>query len=296
MVRELLDLAGLIAGLWIAFRLSGPFGDFLVSSFGVGPEAARVGAGIVLFLLFSVSLSIAAHYLSKMMRLPGLNLFNRIGGSAAAVLWGVALIVFLVNVVRIIPLPESWEEGLDQSAVSQAVAGPDALPQELFSRFASDSLLSALASLQDIFGVNRVVPEPHQIVEIPPARPDEIRQDRSEAERVSDAVNQFRVGAGAAPLQPSRALTSAAELRARQMYVSGELFRSDCADQAEETGVRVAGCVDVVALAGSALAGLEGIKESESGRAALLSNVSDRSGAAVVKGPTGDLVVIVVAG
>ena len=63
-VREILDLVGLVVGLWIAFKLSAPLGDFLTRSFGVTPEVARIGAGIALFVLFGVSLSVAAHYLS----------------------------------------------------------------------------------------------------------------------------------------------------------------------------------------------------------------------------------------
>ena len=31
LVRELLDLVGLVVGLWIAFKLSQPFGDFLAN-------------------------------------------------------------------------------------------------------------------------------------------------------------------------------------------------------------------------------------------------------------------------
>ncbi|MEA1903473.1 MAG: CvpA family protein, partial [Actinomycetota bacterium] len=195
-VREILDLVGLVVGLWIAFRLSAPFGDFLTRSFGVTPEVARVGAGITLFLLFGVAMSIAAHYLSKVMSLPGLNLINRVGGAAVAIGWGVALVLVIINLARVFPLPDTWEAQLNESSVVQAIAGPDAVPQSLFEALAGDNLLVALASIQDIFGTNRAVPAPGELLSIPAAGEDEIRQVRGEAETIIAEINEHRTGLG----------------------------------------------------------------------------------------------------
>jgi uncharacterized membrane protein required for colicin V production len=87
-VREVLDLVALVFGLWIALKLSGPLGEFVTERFSVSPEAATIGAGIILFLLFGVAMSLAAHFLARVMTLPGLNLINRLGGAAVAALWG----------------------------------------------------------------------------------------------------------------------------------------------------------------------------------------------------------------
>lgn len=294
-VREILDLVGLVIGLWIAFKLSAPLGDFITGAFGTAPEVARIGAGILLFVLFGATMGVAAHYLSKVMRLPGLNMVNRVGGSAVAVAWGVALVLVIVNVVRVFPIPDSWEDELDESRVVQAIAGPGAFPQEVFERFAGDSVLSALATIQSLFGTSRVVPEPQEIVDMPVAGQDEIRQVRDEAEDVLSQLNELRAGVGVGALQPSVALTALAEARASDMYTSGELFRSDCLDAAGDNGVRLVACVDVVALAGTALGAFEGMKELPSAREALVESASDRTGISVVEGPTGRLVVVVLA-
>jgi len=295
-VREILDLVGLIVGLWIAFRLSPYLGDFITGAFGTAPEVARIGSGIALFVLFGATMGVAAHYLSKVMRLPGLNMVNRVGGSAVAIAWGVALVLVIVNVVRVFPIPDSWEDELDESTVVQAIAGPAAFPQEMFELLAGDSVLGALATIQGLFGTSRVVPGPQEIVDIPPATGDEIRQVRDEAEDVLKQLNEFRSGVGAGALQPSVALTAMAETRAAGMYVSGELFRTECLTEAAANGVRLVTCIDVVALAGTALGAFEGIKESDSARAALVSTASDRTGISVVEGPTGRLLVVVLAG
>jgi membrane protein required for colicin V production len=295
-VREILDLVGLVVGLWIAFKLSEPLGDFITGAFGTAPEVARIGSGIALFVLFGATLSVAAHYLSKVMRLPGLNMVNRVGGSAVALAWGVALVVVIVNVVSVFPIPDSWEDEMDESTVVQAIAGPGAFPQELFERLAGDSLLGALATIQGLFGTSRVVPEPQEIVAIPRAGSDEIRQVRDEADDVLGQLNEFRAGVGVGALQPSAALTLLAEARAVAMYRSGEMFRSDCRAEADANGVRVVTCVDVVALAGTALGALEGMKESDSAREALEESAADRTGISVVEGPTGRLLLVALAG
>src|SRR5665811_1779639 len=83
-VRELLDLVGLVVGAAIAFRLSGPMGGFLSDRFGASPEWGRIGAGIALFILFGASMTVLAHFLSKVTRLPGLTLINRVLGAGVA--------------------------------------------------------------------------------------------------------------------------------------------------------------------------------------------------------------------
>ena len=296
-VREILDLIGLVGGLWIAFKLSAPFGDFLTRSFGVTPEVARIGAGIALFVLFGVSLSVAAHYLSKVMNLPGLSMVNRVGGAAVALGWGIALVLVVVNVVRVLPIPAEWDAQLEDSSVVEAIAGPDALPQQLFDSLAGDSALTALSSIQDIFGTIRAVPEEGQVLSIPPAASDEIRQIRDEAEEIVEEINRFRTGLGLRPLLQSDGIGEVAEQKATAMYTSGRLFRgTNCSLDLTEAGVRTAVCEEVVALAGTALGALDGILDSESGSAVLSDPAYDRTGISVVDGPTGRLVVVVLGG
>lgn len=292
-VREILDLAGLIIGLWLAIRLGAPFGDFLTKSFGVTPEVARIGAGIGLFLLFGVAMSVAAHYLTKLMNLPGLTMINRAGGAAVAGAWGVAIVVVLINLVRVMPLPESWDAQLGESTVVAALAGPNALPQEMFNTLAGDNVMAALAAIQDVFGKNRAVPEGDEQLTFPPAAPDEIRQVRNEADQIVDELNEYRSGLEIRAVQVSAAITEAAEARAVAMYVEGVLARApDCVGTLAGFGARVAECGQGVALAGSALGALDGILDSQTGTAALGASGYDRVGVAVVDGPTGRLVMI----
>jgi len=297
LVREVLDLAGLVAGLLIAFRLSAPFGDFLTQRFGTGPEAARIGAGVALFALLAVSMSFAARLLSKVMSLPGLNLVNRLGGAAVAAGWGLALALVVLNVALVLPIPETWKGEVRDSRVAHAIAGPEAAPQRAFEGFVGDNLLGSLATIQDLFGSSRAVPRPGEELQAPPAPADEVRQVPGEAASVLAEINRFRTGLELSPLLESEGMTGVAEARATSMYVSGRLhITPDCFADLAGSGVRVASCGEAAALAGTALAALEGILESGHGEAELSAPAYDRVGVSVAEGPTGRLLVVLLGG
>lgn len=299
-VREALDLVGLVVGLWVAFRLSRPLGVFLTDRFGVTPEVATVGAGIALLLLFGVATSIAAHYLSKVMNLPGLTLINRLGGAAVASAWGIAIVLVVVNVARSLPLSDSLDQRLEDSVVAQAIARPGALPQRAFETFGT-GILSSLASIQTLFGANRAVPEGNEALEIPPARPDEVRQLRDETVEVIVEVNEYRTGRGLSALGQSSGLAAVAEKRAVAMYTAGRFSRDhppsgSVANDLDAAGIRLARVGENLALASSSRAAVEAMLESPTATAQFNVAGFDRIGVSVVDGPTGRLVVIIMGG
>ncbi len=295
-VREILDLVGLVAGIWVAFLLSAPLGEFLTDRFGVSPEVATIGAGIVLFILFGVGMSIAANYLSKLMRLPGLNLINRLGGAAVAALWGIAIVLVVANIARALPL--GWGDSFDESNVAAAIAGEDALPQQVFEGLGSQGILAPLASLHSIFGAARAVPEGDEALEIPPARPDEVRQVRDEATMVLEAVNRHRAELGLSALGSASGLVEIAERRGMEMYQAGRISRAhpvggSVATDVTGAGLRLALVGENLALASSWRAAFAAMEDSPTAQTHLSLPAYDRTGVAVVDGPTGRLVVIV---
>ncbi len=296
-VRETLDLIGLFAGVLIAFRLSAPFGEFLMSSFGVGPEVARIGGGIILFVLFGALLSIAAHYLSKAMNLPGLSMVNRVGGAAVAATWGVLIVLIVVSLLSVLPLPAGLRSGLEESRVVTLIAGEGAVPRSVFETLAGDNVMSAMSAIRGVFGSSRAVAVGDETREFPPARPDEIRQVRVEAERVLAKLNEHRVGVGLGAVALIDVITGLAEDHGAVSYTSGILSRMpDCAAALAARSYQVLRCDNGVALAGTALGAFEAILETPEGAAMIENPNLDRAGVAVVDGPTGRLVVIVMGG
>jgi membrane protein required for colicin V production len=295
-IREALDLVGLVAGLWLAFRLSAPVGDFLTDSFGVGPEAGRIGGGILLFVLFGALLSVAAHYLSKVMKLPGLSLVNRVGGAGLAVGWGVVIVLILVSLIEVLPISSEWRDDIEESNVVQLIAGEDAFPRQFLESLAGDNVMTAIASLRELFGSSRAVPVGKEALMIPPAPGEEIRQVRSEADRIIELVNEDRVSVGARAVRSVGALTELAEAHAEALYTNGRLRRmQNCRARLIDSSYQVVHCDNGVALAGTAVGAYEGIYETPEGQSVIEARDFDRAGIAVVEGPTGRLVVVVLA-
>ncbi|REK19814.1 MAG: hypothetical protein DWQ40_06425 [Actinobacteria bacterium] len=300
-VREILDLVGLVLGIWVAFALSGPLGNFLSDQFDVSPEVARIGSGILLFVLFGVALSIGAHFLSQVMRLPGLNLLNRIGGAAVASLWGVALILVIVNFASVLPLPDGWSDQLEGSTVVEAIAGDDALPQRLFERLGDDGILASLSTLQSLFGADRAVPQGEEVLQIPPAPADELRQAREETGTAVDRLNEYRLDNSVGALLVAQPLTNVAESRATQMYTSGRISRDTPMGGSVSDDIAAAGILleidgEALALASTTRAAVDALLSDTEASALIGSAAYDRVGISIVEGPTGLLLVVVLGG
>jgi membrane protein required for colicin V production len=300
-VREILDLVSLVLGLVVAFLLSAPLGDFLSDQFSVSPEVARVGSGVLLFVLFGVAMSIAAHFLSKLMSLPGLNLMNRIGGAAVAATWGVVLVLVIVNVARVLPMPESLDQSIEESTIIEAIAGEESVPQSMFGLVGDNAIFGPLRSLQNLFGQSRVVPIGNEVVVIPPAPADELRQVRDEVGLVIERINEGRTGTSAGALFESTGLIDVAESRAANMYVTGRLSRDtppggSLTNDLAAAGILLAVDGEALALASTSRAATDALFETGETLALLMSPQFDRVGVSLVEGPTGTLLLVVLGG
>lgn len=300
-VREVIDLVSLVLGIVVAFWLSAPLGNFLSDQFGVSSEVARIGSGILLFVLFGVAMGLAAHFLSRLMSLPGLNLMNRIGGVAVAVGWGIALMLVIVNVARALPLSDDLDRQLDESVVIEAVVGEESIPQAVFARIAGDGVLGPLRQLQGLFGSTRIVPASNEVVAVPPAPADELRLAREDLVLVLERLNESRTGRELGALFASSALTAVSENRGINMYLEGRISRDtppggSVTDDIAAAGVLLEVDGEVLGLAATSRAVTDAILDSEEASALIHSAQYDRVGLALVDGPTGVLLVLILGG
>lgn len=300
-VKELLDLIGLILGLVVAFRVSAPLGDFISDRFDVTPEWARIGAGIALFLLVGAGLSMVAHYLAKVMRLPGLNLANRLAGSGFALAWGVALVLVVASILRALPMPATVDEQLDDSAVVSVLASPDSLTQQAFQRVVGDDVLDTLLALGPLIGERNVVLDGDDSIEIPPASEDELVADPAAADEIFLLVNDARARAGSAPLAWSDSLAAVAMGHVMDMYTNGFVSHvspttGTIGDRVRAARIPLATVGENLALAATPRAVHAGFMESDGHRANILRTSFDRVGVAAVDGPLGLMVVQVFGG
>ena len=291
-IRELMDLVALILGAAVAFRLSGPVGGFMSDRFGVSAEAGRIGAGIALFLLFSVGAGIAAHFLSKLTRLPGLTIVNRILGAGVAAAWGAVLVLVVVSVIDVLPMPESVDAALAESSVAQAIAGPEAMPRRLLDPVVGDEALAALAAIERIAGGRRLVPAEGERIDTEAAGSDDVTVDSGALSFVADRINLDRAAAGVDPLTWSETLATIARERAVTMGRRGFVQRRPAdvvLERTMEAGLRLVAAAEMAALGSSERAAHAGIAAADD--TALVDPRFDRVGAAVVNTPLGVLVV-----
>lgn len=291
-IRELMDLVALIVGAAVAFRLSGAVGGFMSDRFGVSAEAGRIGAGIVLFLLFSVGMGVIAHFLSKLTRLPGLTLVNRALGAAVAAAWGSVLVLVVVSIVNVLPVPAGIDNAVEDSSVAQAVAGPDALPRRILEPIVGDEANVALAAIERITGGRRLVPTEGERIETEAVDRDVVALDADAVAFIADRINADRLASGVDPLTWSDALATIARDRALEMARGGFVERRTAASVLGLTGDQGLGLVaaaEMAALASSERAAHAGIAEAPD--TALAKAGFDRVGAAVARGPLGVMVV-----
>jgi uncharacterized membrane protein required for colicin V production len=300
LVRAVLDLAALIVGVAVAFRLSEPAANFLTDRFGVSPEWGRLGAGIGLFVLIGLAASILAGILGGAMKLPGLELINRIGGALFAVAWGSVLLILAISVARALPSPRA-DEALDNSVVAGALTHPDAPTQQLFLTIAGDRVLESLLALEPVLGDQRLILKGDARVEFPPAQPGDIAEVPEDADVIFQLVNEARLAEGLAPLAWSDELAAVGAAYAEEMYLAGFIshFSSETggvADRVGEAGIRLAIVGENIGLAASARAVHIGLMDSQDHRANILHPDFDRVGIGAVQGPLGLMVVQVFGG
>jgi uncharacterized protein YkwD/uncharacterized membrane protein required for colicin V production len=300
-VKEALDLAGLVVGVFVGFRVSAPVGDFLADRFGVTPEWARLGAGIVIFVLVGVGFSILAATLGRFMSLPGLNLTNRLLGTGIAMAWGVFLILVLVAIVEATQVPDAITQAIDESTVLTIVAGEDAVPRDMLEAVAGDDVIGSLLALKSIAGEERIVLDGDDVFEMPPTAGNELAESQDEATEVFDLLNDERVASGRAPLASSDGLAAIARDHAFDMYLNGFVSHMSpstggIADRVERSGIRLSIVGENLALASSTRAVHDGFVKSASHRRNMLQSSYDRVGVAAVDGPYGLMVVQVFGG
>ncbi len=300
-VKEVLDLAGLVLGVAMAFRLSGPLGEFLAGRFDVSSEWARLGSGIALFIIVGLAMGVAAHWLGKIMRLPGLNLTNRLLGAGFAGTWALVIVLVLVSLLRALPMPSAVDATLDESVILSVVSGPESPAQRAFQSVAGDSVLDTILALEPLIGDRRLILDEDASVEIEAADPDEIEARPADALEVFDFANDARLEIGVAPLAWSEGLAAVAEAHAVDMYTSGYFSHrspttGDVVDRVVDAGIRLYAIGENLALAATPRAVHQALMDSSGHRENLLRASFDRVGVAAVDGPLGLMVVQVFGG
>jgi uncharacterized membrane protein required for colicin V production len=300
-VREAMDLAGLVLGTLLAFRIGGVVGSVITAMSGISPDAGRFIGGVIVFVGTGVGAAILTRYLERHARMPGLNLMNRVGGAGLAMATGVFVVTLMLTLGVVLPMPPAVAEQLDDSAVTQTLTDPDGVPQELFTTLAGDRIVETLINMRRTLGVRRVVLEGEDVLTLPAAEADDLAVDWASADEIFELVNRARIDEGLDPLAWSPALSQVGLGHAVEMYVEGYFSHvspdtGSVGDRAWDAGIafRIAG--ENLALAATPTETHGGLMDSPGHRANILSPEYNRLGIGVVEGPLGLMTVQVFTG
>lgn len=292
LVREALDLVGLILGIFLAFRFGGVVGRLVEAISGVSPDTARLVGGVVILVATGVAAALLARVIEPRVRWPGLNLIDRAGGAALALAWGVFLSIVLLSLAVVLPLPAAVGRQLDASAITRFLTDPAGTPQAAFRGVSGDRVVEALLNLHRLVGDRRVVIEGDESVSLPPVDPADLKGDQKAAREVFDLLNRARLDEGLDPLAWGPALTEVARAHAVEMYTEGYFSHhspqtGDVGDRLDAAGVTYVIAGENLALAATPSEVHRGLMDSPGHRENILRPEFRRVGVAVVSGPLG---------
>ncbi|MPZ54126.1 MAG: hypothetical protein GEU79_15575 [Acidimicrobiia bacterium] len=299
LVRQVLNLAGLVLSIFAAFALSRPVADFLVDRVGIGAEISRIVAPVLIFIAVGLAAAVVERILRPIVNLPVLGLANHIGGLAVAAAILILVLTLLVTVARVFP---GGADLVDDSRVLSAVAAEEGIANRLLATLSVDETLQRIGSLRDIFDDEvRAVPVGRQSLSIPQSRTDELSPDGAEAQRVAASLNVTRQRAGVGPLTPSEGLAALARDHAYEMATGGYLSRVSPVNGTIEDRFAAAGLPWVrsqiaVGMGATARAVEAAFAETTPVKRMSTAPHFDRVGVAVLNGSHGIIVVMVFGG
>lgn len=301
LVKEALDLAGMLIGLALAFRLSGPAGALVESVSGVSDPTAPLIGGVIIFLVVGLGATIASHYLSKLARMPGLNMSNRLFGAVFALSWALFLATMVLSLLRVLPLPGSMEDSIDDSRVASALTDPDFVTHRAFSAISGDEIISNLLNLQDVLGERSVILDEDDRIEFEPVPIEELAEAPDAAQEIFELLNLARIEIGEDPLAFSEGLANVAIGHARAMYANGYFSHvspvtGTIGDRVDAAGIPYRLVGENLALAVTPSQVHDGLMGSPGHYENIVRPTFRRVGIAAIKGPLGYMVVQVFSG
>lgn len=288
-VRQALDVATLLLGAALAFRLAPVVGRLMSETFGWSPELARVAGGAMLFLALSVGAGFVASAIhSTMRKLPGTSLLNNLAGAALGGVYALVLAIAAVTLLSALPLPSAVAAEFEDSAVAEAVVDADGPAQRAVQAVSGDRAVQSIIWLRRLVDDWRFVPSDDEDLLLPVDDVDDAHPSVEAAAAVAAALERAREDGGLEPLEWSEQLDLVAVARARGIYRTGSFTSgTPIEDRLDAAGVEAASSAERLLLVPT----VEG-----AGKAIDAGDGFRKAGVGVVDGPYGLLVVLVLVG
>lgn len=299
-IREAIDIALLLFGTIVVFRMSPMVGTIVSGMANVPYEVGRVIAGGLIFLILIVGSILLGRVIATALHIvPGGRSIDRLGGSAIGLGYGVIAVVLGTTLMSVLPLPASARTVVDESiagsSVGSVVIDPAGPIQPAISLTSGATVLTSVNAVREAVGQRLAA----GTIPIPFPSPDrsELAPSQATAQEVFDEINRERISEGLDPLAWSSDLAIVAVSRSTHVYASGLLTLDDQLPRAMKAA-GIPGTInnDLVVMAGSADGLAEAIVSTGPYRAIVIDPAFRKAGVGVVEGPYGLVAVQVLTG
>ncbi|GMQ92723.1 MAG: hypothetical protein BMS9Abin12_0200 [Acidimicrobiia bacterium] len=300
LLREALEVAVLLVGIFLVFRLSPVVGSIISGMANVPFEVARIVAGVVLFFVLVIGGALVARMMSAMLRVvPGATVLNRIGGSLIGAAYATLVIVLATTLASVVPMPSGVRGTVDgsigASQVGRRILEPTGPIQQTVSSVSGEEVFTTVIAIQEAVGARLAagtIPIPLPGVGDSPLPPSQLA-----AQQVFDSLNRTRIVEGLDPLGWSGDLAVVAVTRASAVYRSGRLaLDDDLAESIAAQGLPGTINTEMVALAATPEGVVEALRGAAIYKAAILDRQYRKAGIGIIDGPYGLLAVQVLSG
>jgi membrane protein required for colicin V production len=300
LVREAIDVALILVGTLVAFRLSPAVGTVVAGMANVPYEVGRVVAGVVIFAVLVVGSIVLGRVVSTALKVaPGATTLNRLGGSVIGIAYAAIVVVLATSIAAAVPLPADTrgtvDEAIGASAIGSTVVDPTGPIQPSLTVASGAAVVTSVIAVRDAIGdrlVAGTIPVP-----FPAAERSDLAPSQVKAQAVFDELNLHRISSGADPLAWSSDLAVVAMSRATDVYLSGLLsLEDDLPDALRAGGVPGTIADDLVVLAATPDGVVEAIIDAPAYEAVVVDRIYRKAGIGVVDGPYGLVAVQVVSG
>ena len=152
-IREAIDVALLLVGTLLAFRLSPAVGSIIAGMTQMPYEVARVVAGgVILVALVVGSLLLGRVVAAALHVVPGASKLNKLGGAAIGLVYAAVVVALVTTLVAASPLPSaaraSVDETMDASAIASAVTDPTGAIQPVLAGASGEEMFRAVIAVR----------------------------------------------------------------------------------------------------------------------------------------------------
>jgi uncharacterized membrane protein required for colicin V production len=300
LVREAVEVAVLVLGAVVVFRLAPVIGTILAGMANVPYEVARLAGGAVLFFVLIIGGALLSKVIATAIKIvPGATTVNRLGGSFIGLVYAAIIVILATTLLAVVPLSEGTRDSIEarmiESRIGSELLDPAGETQLLIASVSGESIFGSVIAVRQAVGSRLAagtIPVPFPSAE----RPD-LSSEPSIADEVLDALNQRRIGNGMVPLAFSSDLAPIAESRAIRVYQSGVLSLDDRLD-ADLAAAGVPGTIhtDMVVIAASGEGASEAILETATYADAIDDSSYRKAAVGVIDGPYGLITVVILTG